>query len=122
MKQLPTKKKIAQYQINSNINHIEIKGVNTKNNNEILFETQPIENKEKNGFKINGNNIILNKKSPLIPYKKSESLEVKQIKKNIDLIKNRRRMSVFNRDKSESVIINLLNSDKKAKKIKNFFI
>ena len=31
-------------------------------------------------------------------------------------------MSVFNRDKSESVIINLLNSDKKGKKIKNFFI
>ena len=119
----PHKKKFAQYQINSNINHIEIKGVKTKNNNEILFETQPIENKEKNNIKIkNGNNIIVNKKSPIIPYKKSESLEVKQIKKNIDLIKNRRRMSVFNRDKSESVIINLLNSDKKAKKIKNFFI
>lgn len=123
----PHKKKFAQYQINSNINHIEIKGVKTKNNNEILFETQPIENKKKNSFKIkNGNNIIVNKKSTIIPYKKSESLDVKQInyenKKNEDLIKNRRRMSVFNRDKSESVIINLLNSDKKGKKIKNFFI
>ena len=119
------KKKVVQYQINSNTNHVEIKGIKSKKNTEVLFQTQPKENKKKNMyFNINNSNInknIVNRRSSLIPYKKSESVDKdnklkEEILKNDESKKNFRRKSLIIRDKSESAIINLLNSDNKIKK------
>ena len=119
------KKKEVQYQINSNTNHVEIKGIKSKKNTEVLFQTQPKENnKKKIYFNINnGNNNknIVNRRSSLIPHKKSESVNKnnklkEEILKNDESKKIFRRKSLIIRDKSESAIINMLNSDNKIKK------
>ena len=120
----PKKKKYIQYQINSNINHVEIKGIKNKKDKEILFETQPIENNKNklkfNGIKFNNNNQnIINKRTLFLPYKKSESVNSSNIfikeklKKNVSK-RNLKRMSFTIRDKSESAIVNLLDSEKKG--------
>ena len=119
----PKKKKYIQYQINSNINHVEIKGIKNKNK-EILFETQPIENNKNklkfNGIKFNNSNQnIINKRLLFLPYKKSESVNSpnivikEKLKKNVSK-RNLKRMSFTIRDKSESAIVNLLDSEKKG--------
>ena len=122
------KKKVVQYQINSNTNHVEIKGIKSKKNTEVLFQTQPKENNKKkmffdiNIYNSNNNKNIINRRSSLMPYKKSESdfkdYKLKEEKiKNDESKKKFRRKSLIIRDKSESAIVNmLLNSDNKPKK------
>ena len=131
----PKKKKFEEYQINSNISHVEIKGIKRKKNKEVLFETQPKENGRKkynialnlnNNTSSNGNNnkIIINRRGSLLPYKKSESVDkanknIKEILKRDELNNKFRRKSLLIRDKSESAIVTLLNSDKNLKINKN---
>ena len=120
----PRKKKYLQYQINSNTNHVEIKGIKTTKNTETLFETQPKVN-IRNSLHMNSNKInfnkknILNRRALFLPYKKSGSVDkpnkviINEIVKKNDSKKSIRRRSLLVRDKSESAIVDLLNSDKK---------
>ena len=122
------KKKVVQYQINSNTNHVEIKEKKKKKNTEVLFQTKKKENNKKkmffdiNIYNSNNNKNIINRRSSLMPYKKSESdfkdYKLKEEKiKNDESKKKFRRKSLIIRDKSESAIVNmLLNSDNKPKK------
>ena len=130
----PNKKKCVEYTINSNISYVEIKGIKknkNKNNDNILFETQ-INNKRNS--KNNKNNNVEKKRTLILPYKKSESVDdLKEIKfanhnrkntvvLNNNIIKNMKRLTLFNKDKTESAIVNLLNTDKKEKSNKLYNI
>ena len=123
----PKNKKQVQYQINSNINHVEIKGNKNKINREVLFETQPKENKKKLAYSIGvkNNKQIINRGTLLSQFKTIDKVNnnIKDLKRydlKNDIKRSMRRMSLINRDKSESAIIDLLNNEKKVKKTNNF--
>ena len=123
----PKNKKQVQYQINSNINHVEIKGIKNKINREVLFETQPKENKKKLAYSIGvkNNKQIINRGTLLSQFKTIDKVNnnIKDLKRydlKNDIKRSMRRMSLINRDKSESAIIDLLNNEKKVKKTNNF--
>ena len=98
-----------------------MRGIKDNNNKGVLFETQPKERKKiisySHGMKNNYKNII--KRGSMI--KKSETVDntnkkiIELLNKN-DIKGGKRKMSLVNRDKSESAIVDLLDSDIKENK------
>ena len=122
----PRKKKCTQFQIISNISHVDIEGVNNEkensNNTNILFETQP---KIINRKSIKSNTIINNAIYGNIKSKSSNNINNNNSPQNILEVKSSSKLIKFNKNDDigeeidEEKILQTINnlSEEKTKKI-----
>ena len=122
----PRKKKCTQFQIISNISHVDIEGVNNEkensNNTNVLFETQP---KIINRKSIKSNTIINNAIYGNIKSKSSNNINNNNSPQNILEVKSSSKLIKFNKNDdigeeiNEEKILQTINnlSEEKTKKI-----